>query len=153
MASVSKIFGGAMLLIGAVFGIRKLTKAASTGNKTSISIVGVNPPKLKGGSLILGVDVALDNPTSHTLSLKKPYLTASYNGNEVGNSIPSNEIIPITANDRTVIKGINIQIPFAKLGTLAISLLTGKIPKMAFDILVKTEADGIPYTDKQHFEV
>jgi ribosomal protein S12 len=153
MASIIKIVGGALLFAGAALGINKLFKAGRTGNKTSINIIGVNPPKLKGGSLILGVDVALDNPTSHTLNLKKPYLTALYNGNEVGNSIPSDEIIPIKENDRTIIKGINIQIPFIKLGPLAVSLVTGNIPKMSIDILLRTEADGIPYTDKQHFEL
>lgn len=154
MASIIKILGGALLVAGAALGINKLFKANRTGKRTSINIIGVNTPKLKGGSLILGVDVALDNPTSHTLNLKKPFLTAIYNSKEIGNSYPSNEIIPIKANDRTVIKGINIEIPITKLGFDAVKLLvTGKLPKISLDILMRTEADGIPYTDKQHFEI
>jgi hypothetical protein len=113
----------------------------------------VNPPKIKNGALVLSVDVAFDNPTDHTMSLKKPNLKAYYNGKEVGNSIPSTERIAMNANDRTIIKGINIQIPFTKLGSLLLSLVTGNIPKMAIDIAVSTEADNIPYTDKKHFEL
>lgn len=149
----SNIIGGLILFGAAGFGIKYLLKTSNTGKKTSVSITGVNPPKLQGGSIVLGVDIAMDNPTNNSISLKKPYLTVFYNGSEVGNSIPSEERTPIKANDRTVIKGINIQIPFIKLGALAIQLLTGKIPKMAIDILMRTEANGIPYTDKQHYDL
>lgn len=153
MASIIKILGGALVFAGAALGINKLFKASRTGNRISINISSVNTPKLKGGSLILGVNVALDNPTSHTLNLKKPFLTAFKDGKEIGNSYPSSEIIPIKANDRTVITGINLEIPVIKLGLEAASLLlTGKLSKISLDILMRTEADGIPYTDKQHFE-
>ncbi len=142
-----------VLFGGGAYGISKLANASNTGKKISVNITGVNPPKIKNGALSLSVNVALDNPTAHTLKLKKPYLIAYANGSQVGTSIPSEEKIDISANQRTTITGINIQIPFIKLGAYALSLLTGKIPKMAFDIEVKTVADGIPYTDKQHFEV
>lgn len=152
MNSKTKIIG-ALVLAGSAYGISKLFKASNTGNKTSVTLAGVNKPQIKNGALILSVNVALDNPTQHTMSLKKPSLTASFGGKEVGNSIPSNERIDIKANERTVIKGINIQIPFVKLGTLAFSLITGSIPKMAFDISLSTEADGIPYKDSKHYEL
>ena len=153
MNSTAKILGTLVLLGGGAYGISRLLKTNNTADKTSVTVSGINPPKIKNGALVLSVNVALDNPTDHTMSLKKPYLKAFYNGKEVGNSIPSDERVAVKANDRTVIKGINIQIPFLKLGAIAVSLVTGTIPKMAFDIELKTEADGIPYTDKQHFEL
>ena len=153
MNSTGKIIGALVLFGGGAYGISKLLKANNTGGKTSVTVSGVNPPKIKNGSLVLSVNIAFDNPTDHTMSLKKPNLTAFYNGKEVGNSIPSEERTDIKANDRTVIKGINIQIPFLKLGGLALVLVTEKIPTMAFDISMSTEADGIPYKDTKHFEV
>lgn len=153
MNSLGKIIGALVLFGGGAYGISKLLKANNTGGKTSVTVSGVNPPKIKNGSLVLSVNITFDNPTNHTMSLKKPNLTALYNGKEVGNSIPSEERTDIKANDRTIIKGINIQIPFLKLGGLALVLLTQKIPTMAFDISMSTEADGIPYKDTKHFEV
>lgn len=153
MNPIAKIIGALVLFGGGAYGISQLTKTARTGKKISISVTGVDPPQLKNGSVILKVNVAFDNPTENALSLKKPYIKAFYNGQEVGNSIPSDERIQIKANDRTTIKGINIQVPFLKLGKLAVDLITGSVPKMEFDIEVSTEANGIPYTDKQHFEV
>jgi hypothetical protein len=144
---------GALLLLGGGIYASSLMKTNNTGQKTSVNITGVDPPKIKKGALLLSVNVAFDNPTSHTLSLKKPYLIARYNGKEVGNSIPSEERIAIKANDRTTIKGINIQVSFLKLGVLALSLITGKLPKIAFEIELQTEADGINYSDKKQFTI
>lgn len=153
MNSTGKIIGALVLFGGGAYGLSKLIKTANTGNKLSVNVVGINPPKLNLGSLILSVNVAFDNPTKDSIRLKKPYLTVFYNNSEVGNSLPSNEEVEIKANDRTTIKGITIQIPFARLGVLLSSLISGTIPKMEIDIHVRTEANGIPYTDKQHFEL
>lgn len=144
---------GAMILFGGAYGISKLFKTGNTAGKLSVNLASVNPPKIKNGALGLSVNIILDNPTDETISLKKPNLKAFYKDEEVGNSIPSNERFDIKANERTTIKGINIQVPFIKLGSLAFQLLTGKIPKLEFDIVLSTEADGIPYQDKKHFEV
>ena len=153
MNPIAKIIGALVLFGGGAYGISQLTKTASTGKKTSVTVTGLEPPKIKNGALQLSVNVAFDNPTENAMSLKKPYLTAFYNSKEVGNSIPSEERTTIKANDRTIIKGINIQVPFLKLGKLVWDLIAGNVPKMEFDIEVSTEANGIPYTDKQHFEV
>lgn len=152
MSSTGKIIG-ALALFGGAYGLSKLLKTANTGKNISVTVLSVNPPKIKDGALRLSVNVAIDNPTDDTLNLKKPTLKASYNGNEVGNSIPSNEYVNIKANDRTIISGINIQIPFIKLGALAVSLITGSVPKMSVEIAVHAIANGLPYTDKQSFDL
>jgi hypothetical protein len=147
------VIGGLVVLSAAGYGISRLLKTNNTGNKTSVSITGVNPPKIQGAAIVLAVDVAFDNPTKDNLVLMKPYLTAIYNGNEVGNSAPSGETISIKANERTIIKGINLQIPISKIGALAVTLFQSKVKKLALDIIVKTIANGIPYTDKEHFDL
>ena len=113
----------------------------------------MDKPKISGGALQLSVKVAIDNPTDHTLKLKMPNLKAFYNGNEVGNSIPSATVKDIQGNARTTISGINIQIPYANIGAAALSLITGGSSKIAFDISVSTTVDGIPYTSTKHFEL
>lgn len=150
MNKVTKIVGAALLIGGGIYASR-LIKTSNTAQKLSVNITGVSPPKLKKGALQLSVNVAFDNPTGQSISLKKPYLIARYNGKEAGNSIPSDERITIKANDRTVIRGINIQVPLLKIGLAAVSLITGKLPQMTFEIEMQTEADGIPYTDKKQF--
>lgn len=153
MNPIAKLIGALILFGGGAYGISKLAKTAGTGKKSSITVTGLEPPELNNGSVLLKVNVAFDNPTDNSMSLKKPNIKAFFNGKEVGNSIPSNERTTIKANERTTIKGINIQIPFVKLGSIAMQLITGTQPKMAFDIEVSTEANGIPYTDRQHFDV
>lgn len=153
MNPIAKIIGVLVLFGGGAYGISKLAQTSRTGKKTSVTIAGVDPPKLKNGSVILSINIAFDNPTERDLSLKKPYIKAFYNGKEVGNSIPSQERTTIIKNDRTTIKGITLQIPFTKLSSIAWDLLSNSTPAMEFDIEVSTEANGIPYTDKQHFKL
>lgn len=152
MSATSKIIG-ALALFGGAYGISKLLKTGNTGKKISVTVMNVNAPKIQNGAIRLSVNVAIDNPTDDSLNLKKPTLTAYYNGNEVGNSIPSDEHVDIKANDRTTISGINIQIPFIKLGALALQLITGNVPKMSIEVAVHTVANGIPYTDRQKFDL
>lgn len=153
MSNTGKIIGTLILFGGGAYGLSRLIQAGNTGQQISINISSLNKPLVKNGAVILSVNVVIDNPTSHTLRLKKPYLTAYYQQKEIGNSIPSDEYINIQANDRTTIKGITIQVPFLRLGVVALHLIQQANTKMAFDIHLKTEADGIPYTDQQHFEV
>ncbi len=152
MKLFGKLFGG-LIIGGAIYLINRVSKTADTGKKMSVTILGVDKPGIKNAALQLSVNIAFDNPTPHSLNLKKPYVVAYFSGGEVGNSIPTNEHYSINANDRTTIKGINIQIPFLKLGSALVSLMSGNIPKMSFEISVSTEADGIPFTDKQTFNV
>lgn len=147
-----KILGVVALAVGG-YKLNQLLKTANTADKTSINVTKLNKPTIKNGALNLSVDVAFDNPTDHTMNLKKPYLIARFNGSQVGNSKPSNEYTKIKANDRTIIKGINIQVPFLNLGFALVSLIAGKVPKMTFEISVLAEADGITHTDTQQFTV
>lgn len=150
----STIIGSLIFAGAAGLGLRYLLQTSNTGKKISASIHSIANPKRQGTTLILAVNVALDNPTNNSLSLKKPYLTLLYNGNEIGNSIPSEERITIKANDKTIINGINIQFPLSKLGLDAAKILiTGKLPKLSIDIIMKTEANGIPYTATQHYDL
>lgn len=139
-----------LILLGG--GAYYLSRMNETGDKASISIIGINPPKLQSGSLVLSVNVAIDNPTDYSMQIKKPYLKAFYNNNPIGNSLPSNEKVQIKANERTVIKNMNLQIPLSNLPGIAASLITGQA-KLSLDVEVSTEINGLPYTSKQHFEL
>lgn len=140
-----------LLLLGG--GAYYVSKLSETGSKISISVTGINMPKLKNGSLIISANVAIDNPTDYVIVIKKPYLKAFYNGAAIGNSLPSSEKVQIKANDRTTIKDMNIQIPISNLPGIVATLLTGKIPKLSLDVEVSTEVNGVPYSSKQHFEL
>jgi len=139
-----------LILGGGAYAVSKLSE---TGDKISISITGINLPKLKNGALIVSANVAIDNPTDTSLTIKKPYLKAFYNDAAIGNSVPSTEKVTIKANDRTTIKDMNIQIPISNLPGIAASLFTGQIPKLSLDVEVSTEINGIPYISKKHFEL
>lgn len=142
-----------ILFGGGAYGINKLTKSEAAVKKITVAVTGVNPPKIRNGALVFSVNIALDNPSRQVLNLKKPYVTIYTNGKEIANSIPSEERVQIKANDITKITGLNIQIPFTKLGVYAVNLLQGKIPKMQIEVEVKTEADGIIYTDRKQFDI
>lgn len=152
MSKTGKIVGLVALILGA-FGLRKAFAAGNTGKKISINIANVNKPTTNAGALVISVNAVVDNPTNHTLRIKKPYLTVNYNGNEIANSATSDKYIDIKANDRTTIKDINIQVPILKLGVAAFNLFTGKTANVNIDVIVRTEADGIPYTDVKHLNL
>lgn len=141
-----KIFGLLLLAGGGAYVISQL-------KRISVTLLNIDPPKIDKGALLLAVNVAVDNPTGIPVVLTKPNLAAFVNGKLVGNSIPAVEVTHIKAHDRTVIKGINIQIPFTSMGSLALSLLTGKIPKFGVDVALTTTADGILISTKKHFDL
>jgi hypothetical protein len=134
------------------------SKLKETGKQLSISILNISSFRIVDGSLQLAVNVALDNPTNNTITIKKPYIKTYYKNNEVGNSLPSADKITINANARTIMKDINIQVPFMNLPSVLMSLLnnttnstTEKKEKIPFDILVSTEVSGIIVTTKKTF--
>lgn len=141
-----------ILLLGG--GALYASKLSNTGKSLSITILNVQTFKVVNGALQLAVNIALDNPTNNSITIKKPYIKAYYQDNEVGNSLPSEERIKIDANARTVMKDVNIQIPFSNLPSVVMSLFTGgEKKKLSVDIEVETEVNGIPITKRKTFSV
>lgn len=139
-----------ILLLGG--GALYATKLSNTGNSLSITILNVQTFKVVNGALQLAVNIALDNPTNNSITIKKPYIKAYYQDNEVGNSLPSDERIKIDSNARTVMKDVNIQIPFSNLPSVILSLFTtGEKKKLSIDIEVETEVNGIPISKRKTF--
>jgi LEA14-like dessication related protein len=131
-----------------------LSKLKATGDSLSITILNVETFKIVNGAIQLAINVALDNPTNTSIIIKKPNIKAYYQDNEVGNSLPSEERIKIDSNSRTVMKNINIQIPFSNLPSVVLSLFTGgEKKKLSIDIEVSTEVNGIPITKRQTISV
>lgn len=141
-----------ILLVGG--GALYFSKLAKTGNNLSITILNIDTFKIVGGALQLAVNIALDNPTDNSITIKMPYLKAFFNEAEVGNSLPNGERIKVLANSRTVIEKVSIQIPFSNLPGIAMSWFsnTGE-KKITLDIEVSTEVNGIPIKEKKTFSI
>ena len=142
-----------ILLVGG--GALYFSKLSNAAKRISITILNIDTFKIVGGALQLSVNIALDNPSDINIILKKPNVKAFYKENEVGNSIPSEEKISVKANARTVMKQINIQIPFSKMPNVVMSLFpvtTGK-KNLAFGIEVSTKVNGIVITEKKTLSI
>lgn len=141
-----------ILLVGG--GALYFSKLNRTGESLSVTILNIETFKVVGGALQLAINIALDNPTNNSITIKKPYLKAFYNDAEVGNSLPSGERIKINTNSRTVINNVSIQIPFSNLPGIAMSFFTNTgDKKITLDIEVITEVNGIPVTEKKTFSI
>lgn len=141
------------------FGIFALAQSAHvvqtgiTAKQLSVRILSVDKLKSISGGLELSFSVAIDNPTTKTLSIKKPYIRILMNGNEIANSTPSGTITAIKANDRTTLKGINIGLPYSNIPSVFIALTGNKKTNAIITIEIKIEADGIKATDSRNFKL
>jgi LEA14-like dessication related protein len=141
-----------ILLVGG--GALYFSKLNNTGEQLSITILNLSGLKFGSGALQFSVNIAIDNPTNTSITIKQPNIKAFYNGNEVGNTIPSGKRISIKANDRTPIDPINLQIPFSNLPSVVMSLFTRTgTDKLAFDIEVSTEVNGIPISKRKTLSI
>lgn len=141
-----------ILLLGG--GALYVSKLKNVGKSLSISILNVETFKIVSGALQLAINIALDNPTNTSITVKKPYIKAFYQENEVGNSLPSDDKIKIDSNARTVMKNINIQIPFSNLPTIVLSLLSnGDRKKINIDVEISTDVNGILLTTRKTISV
>lgn len=147
---MSKEFWITLTLIGGAIVAHSMNKA---GEALSITITKLSKPDISGGAVKLSANIAIDNPTNTKLSIKKPNLKAYYNGDEVGNSIPTNEIIKVAPNGRTPVNNINIQVPLSNLPSVVLSLFNSEKPNLSLKIVATTEVNGIPYTTEKEFEV
>ena len=141
-----------ILLVGG--GALYFSKLAKTGNNLSITILNIHTFKIVGGALQIAVNIALDNPTDNSITIKMPYLKAFFNEEEVGNSLPNGERIKVLANSRTVIEKVSIQIPFSNLPGVVMSWFSNPgEKKIMLDIEVSTEVNGIPIKEKKTFSL
>jgi len=131
-----------------------LSKLKNVGKSLSISILNVQTFRIVNGALQLAINIALDNPTNTSITVKKPYIKAYYQENEVGNSLPSDDLIKIDANARTIMKDINIQIPFSNLPSVVLSMLSNETKKkMNIDVEISTDVNGILVTTRKTISV
>lgn len=149
MNTTGKIVGGIVLAGGAYL----VYRLVHTGGKLSINVASINSPSFRDGAVVLSVNATVDNPTSQSLRIKKPYLTIDYNGNEIANSKTSDEYIAIKANDRAKIKDLNIQVPFLKLGAAMIKLVSGQSAGITLDVTVHSEIGGVAFSQTKHINL
>lgn len=131
----------------------KAINASNTGNNSTIKLLNVDSLKTVGTEIEISATIAIDNPTSGTVTIKKPYLKLIYNGNDVGNSLPNAEYVPIKANARTVIKNVNLRLPLTSVPTIALAIFSSKISEQTISIEVATVVNGFPVKDKRDFKI
>ncbi len=125
---------------------------SKAGNKSSIKILNLDRFRSVGSEFEISLTIAIDNPTMNNLNIKKPYLTAYYNEREVANSLPSGEMINVKGNSRTVIKNVNIRIPFSNLPALVGAVFSKKFSDQAISLKVESTANGFSVSDKKDFK-
>lgn len=141
-----------ILLVGG--GALYFSNLNKTGEKLSITILNLSGLKFTNGAIQFAVNIAIDNPTNTTLTIKQPSIKVFYKENEAGNSIPSGTRLPIKANDRTRLEPIYIQIPFSKLPGIAMGLFTRMgTEQLSLEIEVSTEVNGIPITKRSTISI
>lgn len=141
------------------FGIFALAQSAHvvetgiTAKQLSVRILSVDKLKSIAGGLELSFSIAIDNPTNKSLSLKKPYIRILLNGEEIANGTPSPTVSVLKANERTVIKGISIGIPYSNIPGILIALTGNKKTNAIITIEVKLEAGGIKATESRNYKL
>lgn len=141
-----------LILLGG--GALYLSKLKNTGESLSITILNIHSFKIVGGSVQVGVNIALDNPTSTSLHIKQPSVKIYYDDNEAGNSMPNNKQIEIKKNDRTPLDTIFIQIPFSNMPGIVLSLLNRNGTKnISIDVEVSTTVNGLPISQRKTISV
>lgn len=139
-----------LLLGGGALYLWRLKRA---GDKISITVLNIGKVTFNLGAITVYVNIAVDNPTGTTLTMRQPNLKLFIEGNEVGNSIPTDEIKTIQANGRTIIKDINIQIPFLNLPGALSDLLTNGLTGKTVKIVAETKVNGIAYKNEKEFKL
>ena len=140
-----------LLTIGGVFAANA-ANAISTGNKSSIKLMNVDSLKTIGAEFEIVASIVIDNPTSKSITIKKPYLKLYYNGNDVGNSLPSTEYISVKANARTPLK-VNLRIPFTSVPVLVLAAFNGKGSTQMISVEVLTTVSGFTLKDKTDYKI
>ena len=142
----------ALLGAGSLFVLNAIN-ASNTGAKSSIKLLNVDSLKIIGTEFEISCSIAIDNPTSNPISIKKPYIKVFFNDNEIGNSIPSGEFILVKGNARTVINKINLRIPFTSVPALVVAVFNNKATEQEIRIEVSTVVSGFEIKDTRKIKV
>lgn len=141
-----------ILLLGVGAFAANAAVTSNTGNKSSIKLLNIVSFKTIGTEFEIVASIAIDNPTTGSIKLKKPYLKLFYNENEIGTSVPSEEFITIKANGRTP-GNVNLRIPFSSVPVLVMAAFNGKGSEQTIGIEVATKANGLPIKDKRDYKI
>lgn len=141
-----------LLGIGGAFAAKAIG-ASNTGNNSTIKLLNIDSLKPVGTEIEISATIAIDNPTSGRITIKKPYLKLFYNGKDIGNSLPDNEYVPVNANARTVIKNVNLRLPLTSVPSIALAIFSSKVSEQTVGIEVSTVVNGFPIKDKRDFKI
>ncbi len=141
-----------ILLVGA--GLYALTgaKVSNTVSQSSIKFMGIDSIKVEGGEIVITSSIAIDNPTSNTLTVKQPFVTLNYNGAEAATSKASSKTYTIKANDRSSMK-IDLRVPFGNLPALALAILNKSQESKYILIDTSTVINGLNVKDSKAYKI
>lgn len=109
-------------------GVYFATKALDASNLADKLKVRIFNPRIfkfdvSSLSLVVLLDIILDNPTRGSVTILSPVVSISENGREIANSTPSGKQTKIEPNNRTTIKDYSINIPLTALLSQSITVL------------------------------
>lgn len=111
------------------FGIYKLLGMKQISEKVVTHLVKPRVHKVDLRGIVLRTEIEIDNPTRHTMTITKPVITLSTNGNYISNTRPETKSIAIKPMDTSTIDTIEIVIPWTSIAGYATDIIE-KIPEL-----------------------
>lgn len=82
--------------------------------------------KLDLQNAYFNIQTDINNPTRSNFSIRTPFVKIGYNGQIIGSSTPSDELIEVKAFSQTKLDTIQIKFPLSESLTIATDLLSSK---------------------------
>jgi len=147
------IFGG--LTLGAAW-LFKL-KTMSSKLKSSLSNPRIHKVDLKG--IAFRTEIKLQNPTKNSMTITKPVVSISTNGNEITSSNPESKSYTIKPLSVTMIDTIELIIPWTsftdiltKIPAIIAAYKAGKTKSILKELAIPLEMNYSLYADGLFFE-
>jgi LEA14-like dessication related protein len=112
---------------GLVYGAYKLIQMKSTSGKIVSSLSNPRIHKLDLSGLVFRTEIKIQNPTQSSITVTKPVVTLSTNGNPITNSNPENKTITIKPLATTSLGTIELTLPWTTLLGYVSGIIT-KVP-------------------------
>lgn len=149
------IGAGATLIGTAVF----LLKTSYTGDSLNILIARVYY-KSGIGNPIYAANITISNPTENNITITRPELKAFLQGEQVGSSIPSQEVFNIKSKSKAEINNIEFQLEGLSLVKMVPDIFSyirdkikGAPAKITIELHVMVTANGISQTIKKQMNI
>ena len=117
------------LIGGLLFFGSRLVGAKRLSDKSVVRTLNPRIHKVDISGIIVRTEIAVDNPTSDTITVTKPVITLTSSGKYLASSVPENKTISIKPLSQTSLETAEISIPWTSL-TGYVSNLIARIPTL-----------------------